>query len=110
TPANKETSASTQVKGEKVIQKMYDLTQEEILEIVKDFKGIDQAAQPYSRLMDDDSLELDSSIFVVEAALNFDYDYNGEELYERSVEQFQVDLPVTNGKVSNDDLESVYAT
>lgn len=97
-------------------QKMFPVTGAEALKIVKKFKHLDEnnpnAAQ--ARLIEADSVLIDSATFVVEATLNYDFDYSvtGDEVAFEDLPEvttaFTIPKSRLNNKISTNDLEAVY--
>ena len=103
------TSNEQSSKRLEIEQSIYNLSPEQTTRIVKSFKaGIKNNIS--SRLIEADSLALDSSIFVIEAALNYDYDYVKNDNYENSFKTIERSIAVSvNGeKVSSNDIEELY--
>jgi hypothetical protein len=96
-------------------QKMFNVSTKETLRAIKKFKNLEVTQQnSQQRLVEQDSVSLDSSIYLVEAALNYDFDFvnqNEEIAYETAPGQTsEYTIPITkvNMKVGSDDLEGVY--
>lgn len=92
-------------------QKVYNLSPEETQKVINRFRAgkLNSTNNIETRLVEDD-VSIDSSIFVLEAALNFDFDLpnvsNSKEASFSS--EFTQPISLNNGKVMADDLESVY--
>ena len=93
-------------------QKAFRYSPEQTLKAVKYFKHVEVAPEnTQQRLVEADSISLDSSIYLVEAALNYDFDfYPDTPFYTADVETSEYTIPITkaNYKVNSDDLEDVY--
>jgi hypothetical protein len=96
-------------------QKTIEITTDQALKLIKDFKsGMSSQNNQISqgKLIEADSVSLDSSIFVVEAALNYDFDYNNADtafnVLLPDTSEFTIPITRANQKVNSDDLEGVY--
>jgi hypothetical protein len=116
-PASEPTSVKMDESSLKPIpQKMYPVTGAEAIKIVKRFKHLDESNpnNAQARLIEADSVLLDSATFVMEATLNYDFDYNrtnaDEVIEDLPIETTAFTIPKSrlNNKISSKDLEAVY--
>lgn len=118
-PAN-DNSASTQQSSMKLIpQKMFSLSSSQTTAIVKKFKSFDKAqtsSNIQARLVEADSVALDSAIFTLEATLNYDLDVfitnDSDTSYHFSATDttgFTIAKTISNQKISSNDLDSAYS-
>lgn len=96
-------------------QKMLEIKTEQAIKLIENFKaGIYSQNNSLSqaRLVEADSIQLDSSIFIVEAALNYDFDYSIADTafttLPTDTSEFTIPITKVNQKVNSDDLEGVY--
>jgi hypothetical protein len=91
--------------SQKVQQKMYPVSPEQVATIVENFKNPSQ-----SLLVEADTIPIDSSIFVLEAALNYDLDWSRDDNYDTEDFTATIDVPVNEQKqtIGRNDLEQAY--
>lgn len=95
----------------KIFPSSYQLNPEQTTSIIKAFKlKATENNLIQNRLIDADSVSLDSSVWVLEAALNYDFDYVFDENYETSIDTIDISIALNDEsfKVHSDDLEDVY--
>jgi hypothetical protein len=114
-PALESTTETTEQPGRhKIEQKKYDLTSEQTNEVIKKFKGIkgENEKNLQARLIEADSVAVDSSIFVLEAAINFDFDEIMDQSYKSGKLSTEFSIPISSDgrKVNSNDLESLYGS
>jgi hypothetical protein len=111
--ANKGIEESTILqRKEKVEEKMYNLTPEQIRSLISSFTtGTDLHQSNARSFMPESNLLPDSSVWVLEAALNYHFDRDPKD-HEVSVDSVEFSAPLTlmNGAVwvSPSDLKNVY--
>ncbi|MEI6022055.1 MAG: hypothetical protein WCR21_13090, partial [Bacteroidota bacterium] len=77
-------SPSVQQKNLKhVPQKLFNLTSSECSKLIKQYKLNDNSPNQAARIVDIDSLSLDSATWVLEAILNYDFDFQSEATYNK---------------------------
>lgn len=104
-------TGNSPVNMQKIEQKPIEISQEKTLAMVLKFKS-DAAAhegRANARLVRD-SIPVDSSIFVLEAALNYDFDAAADSAYDPGTDSTQVSLRYNSqsGKIAPGDLEGAY--
>lgn len=94
---------------------MLEIKTEQAMKLIENFKtGIkpQNNALSQERLVEADSIQLDSSIFIVEATLNYDFDYNDADTSFNTLladtSEFTIPITKQNLKVNSDDLEGAY--
>jgi hypothetical protein len=101
-------------KRKHVNQKVYDLPGNKILEAVKKFReGLSKNKNYAARLVEADSIKLDSAVWMIEAALNFEFDRPREGSFEdwrSDTLKITVDMNIVNNKLDADDIETIYTT
>lgn len=97
------------VQTNEIKQKMYDLPTEVITEAVKNFKRVNNSntANNSVKRISFSDIQIDSSIFILEATLNYDFDKipTGSETSQDSC-SFEINC--TNNSVSSTDLTVAY--
>src|SRR5882762_1646256 len=98
-------SKSEQGYRHNVHQKMYDISEERTMAAIQTLRG---AAN--TRLISDDSVRVDSSIWVLEAALNYDQDGVDDNNYdfETFTQTFDVPANESDLMVCSNELEQTY--
>jgi hypothetical protein len=99
-----------------VTQKTYNLSSSEVIKVIKKFKHLEEANpnNNQARLIEADSVKIDSAIYVLEAALNYDFDYNsenaGDQLMDINQQNVEITIPIAriNVTLSSNDLEDAY--
>jgi hypothetical protein len=108
------TETTEQAGKRKIEQKKYDLTSEQTYEVIKKFKSIKGKDEKniQGRLIEADSAAVDSSVFVIEAAINFDFDEIMNESYKSGRLSTEFSIPVSSDgqKVNSNDLEELYGS
>ncbi len=96
-----------------ITQKSYNLSEQECINLIKRFKTKNNNQSNLAqRLIDIDSVRLDSGTFVLEAALNYDFDYYSEENLELMTQNRSISVPYNDDteKINSNDLENIYAS
>ena len=75
TPPLQNQGIETNPSTNEVVQKMYDIDTEHTTEIIKKFKSKFLTSNNFRNTENSNSLALDSSIWLLEAALNYDFDF-----------------------------------
>lgn len=93
-----------------VPQKLFDLTSLECTKFIKQYKSSVKSQNQAARIVDVDSLSLDSATWVLEAILNYDFDFQSESTYNKFFTLLSTTIAVNNDdvKVNSNDLEFVY--
>jgi hypothetical protein len=92
-------------------QANYYLTEPECAGVIRKFKKQETPnGSSLAKLITADSVALDSAVWVLEAALNYDFDYEVQEDYSHSFVSLEVNIGINDVKmsVSSDDLETAY--
>jgi len=113
----KETSDSQFTRGFEIKQKTYNISSRQTREIIERFKNSDQQKSKTENsagtgVGSADSLAIDSALFVIEAALNFDLTYRffNDSNYRFVVDSCEITMPsnTNNNKVRGANLEAAY--
>lgn len=94
-----------------VNQANYNLSSGAITTLIKRFKRIEKDNSNESgKLIAADSVVMDSAIWVVEAALNYDFDFDIQDNYKHTYATIELSCAVNenNSTLDSDDLETVY--
>ncbi|MCU0359753.1 MAG: hypothetical protein MUF75_03385 [Bacteroidia bacterium] len=95
-----------------ILQKDYNIGSNEVDEVIKSFKSKFNANtnSMQNRLIEADSVSLDSAIWVLEAALNYDFDVPFDENYETFEDSIEIAVAINDEslKLHSDDLENLY--
>ncbi len=93
-----------------VPQKFLNLNSSDFELTIKRFKSAGKAHDQAARLVDIDSLSLDSATWVMEAVLNYDFDFQSNETYNKFYFNLSTTIAINDNslKVNSNDLESVY--
>ena len=106
-PSNNESSAKDQLK-----QRFVSLNATELEKVIGNFKK--RSLNSTVAKLSEDSLEADSAIWLLEATLNFDFDYNTATVNDSTAphlyDTLSIELPYNSSTnmVSGDDLETIY--
>ncbi len=101
----------------KVEQKFYPVNRNSALLLIKNLRGSlsqQDESKVQGRLIEDPTVHVDSALFVLEMALNYDFDYqfsnNDTSVIDKIVEisDFTIPIDVDMNHVQSDDLEGVY--
>lgn len=102
------TLKTSNVSAKTVNQKMYDLSFEKTDNLVKAFKAQANPQNNTKQLTSNLTLALDSSIWLLEAALNSDFDEDAENNSVLS-DSLVINIPIgTNGTVGQEDFNTAY--
>lgn len=119
-PPLSENSASEaiSVTNSKHTQKAYTFDKETSINMIKTFKSqAEEVKKPTqlsrsSSLSSSDSLSLDSALYLIEAALNYDFDFNDQYTFTRNTTISEFDETVScnanNTKIKTSDLATAY--
>jgi hypothetical protein len=96
-------------------QKILQISTDQAIKLIDNFKaGIDSENNQLSqqKLISQDSVQLDTSIYVMEAALNYDFDYSVSDTAFNALapdtSEFTIPISRSNLKVSSNDVEGAY--
>jgi hypothetical protein len=104
------TSNTNNASSKTINQKLYDLSFAKTDNLVKAFKAQANAQNNTKQLSSNLTLALDSSIWLLEAALNSDFDEDAENNSVLS-DSLVINIPIgSNGTVSQEDFNTAYLT
>jgi hypothetical protein len=91
---------------------MLNLNSKESVSLIKKFKANSKSQNQAARLVDIDSLTLDSATWVLETVLNFDFDYRSQNSYYSYFTNLTGTISINDDalKVNSMDLENYYFT
>lgn len=101
----------------KVQQKFYPVNRNSALLLIKNLRGSlsqQDESKVQGRLIEDPTVHVDSALFVLEMALNYDFDYqfsnNDTSIIDKQIDisDFTIPIDVDLNHVQSDDLEDVY--
>ncbi|HRD40236.1 MAG TPA: hypothetical protein PLC65_16535, partial [Bacteroidia bacterium] len=87
-------------------QKLYNLSSEECNKVIKSFKDHIKSSSTHNKIQSS-SIPADSSIWLIEAALNYDFDQPGNEEFANDSCGYEIDVTESN-MVNSNQLTEAY--
>ncbi len=117
-PSENSASEAISATNSKHTQKVYTFDKETLISMIKTFESqAEEVKKPTqlsrsSSLSSSDSLSLDSALYLIEAALNYDFDFNDQYTFTRNTDFSEFDQTVScnanNTKIKTSDLATAY--
>ncbi len=103
------TTTQFQSAKKKVNQASYDLNERQTMDLINNFKQRTQSMGAKANAEDPQNITLEAAVFEIEAALNYDYDFNPDQEYGSYLRTSVITAPLGTGETINvNDLEVVY--